>query len=100
MRLRATSAGLKFFADGKPHQESDLREKQKTLQVELNNATRLLEEGNQRLQAAINAKTFYDIETAGILIESGKKKLMTVNTEMIQNNGALNQFTKENEEIN
>ena len=74
--------------------ESDLLEKQKALQVELNNAKRLLEEGDQRLKVAIDAKNFYEIETAGILIESGKKKLMTINTEIVQNSDALNQLRK------
>ena len=74
--------------------ESDLLEKQKTLQVELNNATRLLEEGDQRLKVAIDAKNFCEIETAGILIESGKTKLMAINTDIVQNNDALNQLRK------
>ena len=74
--------------------ESDLLEKQKILQVELNNATRLLEEGDQRLKVSIDAKNFYEIETARILIESGKKKLMSINTEIVQNNDALNQLRK------
>ncbi|CAF1525367.1 unnamed protein product [Rotaria sordida] len=74
--------------------ELDLLEKQKLLQGELNNATRLLEEGDQRLKAAIDAKNFYEIETAGILIDSSKKKLMAINTEIVQNNDALNQLRK------
>ncbi|CAF1507804.1 unnamed protein product [Rotaria sordida] len=74
--------------------ELDLLEKQKLLQGELNNATRLLEEGDQRLRAAIDAKNFYEIETAGILIDSSKKKLMAINTEIVQNNDALNQLRK------
>ena len=73
---------------------SNLLEKQKTLQVEFNNATCFLEEGGQRLKVAIDAKNFYEVETAGILIESGKKKLRATNTEIVQNNDALNQLRK------
>ncbi|CAF1531235.1 unnamed protein product [Adineta ricciae] len=143
---RATSAGVKFFADGKPHQvaitsnlldnvknahsryrkdqeqqeqlrrnkeiadqaaksaktqhellaeqELDLLEKQKQLQIELNHATHLFEEGNQRLKAAIDARNFSEIETSGILIDSGKRKLTNINTEIVQNNDALNQLRK------
>ena len=45
-------------------------------------------------KVAIDAKNFYEFETAGILIESGKKKLMAINTEIVQNNDALNKLRK------
>ena len=41
-----------------------------------------------------DAKNFYDIDTPGISIESGKKKLMVSNTEIVQNNDALKQLPK------
>ena len=67
----------------------DLLEKQKALQVELNNGTRSLEESDQRLKTTIEIKNFFEIETIRIFIESGKK-LMAVNIEIVQNNDALN----------
>ena len=74
--------------------ETILLAEQKDLRKALENVTRLLEEGDTRLKLAIDAKDFSEIEIAGILIDSGRKKITHVNAELANNADALRQFRK------
>lgn len=74
--------------------EIELLNKQKHLQQELVNATKMLEEGSTRLATALSSKAFDDVGTAEVLIAAANAKLTVLNTQLIENNESLNRMRK------
>ncbi|CAF1297097.1 unnamed protein product [Rotaria sp. Silwood1] len=74
--------------------EIELLNKQKNLQQELMNATKMLEEGSVRLATALSNKTFDDVGTAEVLVTAANAKLAVLKTQLIENNENLNRMRK------
>ena len=53
--------------------EQKLIDERNNLQSELNNASRMLDEGNSRLAVAVATKNFNDIEVAQLMISGAYK---------------------------
>jgi len=74
--------------------ENQLLNEQKKLQEELDEATKILEEGSSRLGAAVHDGKFYDIATAEVLVTAANSKLIVLKNRMIENSENLNQLRK------
>jgi type II secretory pathway component PulF len=64
------------------------------LQHELDNASKMLDEGNSRLEVAVATKNFGDIEVAQLLIGGANKKLDALKTQLNDNSEQMNQLRK------
>jgi hypothetical protein len=74
--------------------ENQLINEQKKLQDELNQATKMLEEGTFRLSAALNNGKLNDIGTAEVLVTAANSKLTVLKSQMIENSENLNRLRK------
>lgn len=74
--------------------EQQLVEERKALQHELNNASKMLDEGNSRLQAAMATKNFDAVEVAQLLIGGASTKLDLLKTQLGNNSDQTNQLRK------
>ncbi|CAF2442928.1 unnamed protein product [Rotaria sp. Silwood2] len=74
--------------------EQKLIDERNVLQRELDNASKMLDEGNSRLEAAVATKNFGDIEVAQLLIGGANKKLDALKTQLNYNSERMNQLRK------
>ncbi|CAF1554275.1 unnamed protein product [Rotaria sordida] len=74
--------------------EQKLIDERNVLQRELDNASKMLDEGNSRLEAAVATKNFGDIEVAQLLIGGANKKLDALKTQLNDNSEQMNQLRK------
>ncbi|CAF3008436.1 unnamed protein product [Rotaria sp. Silwood2] len=74
--------------------EQKLIDERKLLQHELNNASKMLDEGNSRLEAAVATKNFDNVEVAQLLIGGANKKLDVLRAQLSNNSDQLNQLRK------
>jgi hypothetical protein len=74
--------------------EQKLIDERNILQRELDNASKMLEEGNSRLGTAVATKNFGDIEVAQLLIGGASKKLDVLKTQLNDNTEQMNQLRK------
>lgn len=74
--------------------ELHLYHEQDLLHKNLSNVQKMIDEGTERLAAAISKKNFDELETAHLLIEGGKKKLAMTNTQIMCNSNQLIQLRK------
>jgi len=74
--------------------ENQLMKEQKSLQEELTNATKMLEEGSARLLKAVSDKEFNDIGVAEVLVTAANTKLTVLKNQLIENSQNLNQLRK------
>jgi hypothetical protein len=64
------------------------------LQHKLDNASKMLDEGNSCLEVAVATKNFGDIEVAQLLIGGANKKLDGLQTQLNDNSEQMNQLRK------
>ncbi|CAF4421610.1 unnamed protein product [Rotaria sp. Silwood2] len=74
--------------------EQNLIDQRKILQEDLENASKMLNEGNSRLEAAVATKNFAGVEMAQLLIGGAKKKLDVLKTQLGDNSDQMNQLRK------
>jgi len=74
--------------------ENQLINEQKSLQEELNEATKMLEEGSTRLATAIGTRQFNEISIAEVLVTAANAKLTVLKNQLIENSENLNQLRK------
>ena len=74
--------------------EQNLIDQRKILQDDLENASKMLNEGNSRLEAAVATKNFAGVEMAQLLIGGAKKKLDVLKTQLGDNSDQMNQLRK------
>ncbi|CAF4128443.1 unnamed protein product [Rotaria magnacalcarata] len=74
--------------------EQNLIDQHKILQEDLENASKMLNEGNSRLEAAVATKNFAGVEMAQLLIGGAKKKLDVLKTQLGDNTDQMNQLRK------
>ena len=80
--------------------ENQLLNEQKTLQEELNKATKMLEEGSTRLAKAISDREFHEICVAEVLVTAANAKLAVLKNQSIENSESLNRLRKKNRKNN
>ncbi|CAF2097297.1 unnamed protein product [Rotaria magnacalcarata] len=111
--LRATKDAVKFYGQGKVHEVKkeaiaaaskltknkelilveklqNLLDQRKILQEDLENASKMFNEGNSRLDAAVATKNFAGVAMAQLLIGGAKKKLAVLKTQLGDNNDQMN----------
>jgi hypothetical protein len=74
--------------------ENQLLNEQKTLQEELNKATKMLEEGSIRLAKATIDREFHEISVAEVLVTAANAKLVVLKNQLIENSDSLNRLRK------
>ncbi|CAF4627421.1 unnamed protein product [Rotaria socialis] len=68
----------------------NLLDQRKILQEDLENASKMFNEGNSRLDAAVATKNFAGVAMAQLLIGGAKKKLAVLKTQLGDNNDQMN----------
>ncbi|MCC7160048.1 MAG: hypothetical protein IT281_11020 [Ignavibacteria bacterium] len=74
--------------------EQNLIDQRKILQGDLENSSKMLNEGNSRLEATFSTKNFAGFEMAQLLIGGAKKKLDVLKTQLGDNSDQMNQLRK------
>ncbi|CAF3854536.1 unnamed protein product, partial [Rotaria magnacalcarata] len=74
--------------------EQNLIGRRKILQEDLENVSKMLNEGNSRLEATVATKNFAGVEMAQLLIGGAKKKLDVLKTQLGDNSDQMNQLKK------
>ena len=74
--------------------EQKLIDERHNLQSESDNASRMLDEGNSRLEAAVATENFNDIEVTQLRISGANKKRDSLKTQLNDNTEEMNQLRK------
>ncbi|CAF3441207.1 unnamed protein product [Rotaria socialis] len=74
--------------------EQNLIDQRKILQQDLENASKMLNEGKSRLEAAVATKNFAGVEMAQLLIGGANKKLDALKAQLGDNTDQMNQLRK------
>ncbi|CAF2069945.1 unnamed protein product [Rotaria magnacalcarata] len=85
---------------GLVEKEQNLIDQRKILQEDLENTSKMLNEGNSRLGATVTTKNFAGVEKAQLLIGGAKKKLDVLKTQLGDNSDQINQLRKKIEKMN